>query len=324
MAVKGVKLEETRPRQSRASSSTAVLAYVLLILGSIVMFFPFLWMLISSFKDIREILGFNFFPQEWTLANYREVIFDTNFPRWFFNSLVVALATTASVLFFCSLVGYTLTRMRFPGRQFIFILILSTLMVPTEMLVIPWFVMSSQAGWVNTFWGIAFPGLIPAFGVFLMRQFFQTLPRDLFDAARVDGLSEFGLFWRIGLPLVRPALAALGIFAFHRQLERFFVAPHRRQSAEYAHHSGRDCAVLRRVGHRLEPDYGGERAGDYPGVAGFFRVSEADYRRRCVDGNKRVKSKKQELRSKKKPQAFSPPLPPSLLSLQSIFFNHFL
>ena len=214
MAVKGVKLEEVRPRRSRASSPTAILAYVLLTLGSIVMFFPFLWMLISSFKDIREILGFNFFPQEWTLANYREVIFDTNFPRWFFNSLVVALATTASVLFFCSLVGYTLTRMRFPGRQFIFILILSTLMVPTEMLVIPWFVMSSQAGWVNTFWGIAFPGLIPAFGVFLMRQFFQTLPRDLFDAARVDGLSEFGLFWRIGLPLVRPALAALGIFAF--------------------------------------------------------------------------------------------------------------
>ena len=87
-------------------------------------------------------------------------------------------------------------------------------MVPTEMLVIPWFVMSSDLGWVNTFWGIAFPGLMPAFGVFLMRQFFQTLPRDLFDAARVDGIGEFGLFWRIGLPLVRPALAALGIFAF--------------------------------------------------------------------------------------------------------------
>src|SRR5690606_26815715 len=96
----------------------------------------------------------------------------------------------------------------------IFLLILSTLMIPTEMLVIPWYVMSARNGWLNTYWGIAFPGLIPAFGVFLMRQFFATLPRDLFDAGRVDGVSEFGLFWRIGLPLVGPGLAALGIFNF--------------------------------------------------------------------------------------------------------------
>ena len=189
-------------------------AYALLLLGSVVMFFPFLWMLLSSFKDAREIFQFNFWPETWTLANYREVLFDTRFPRWFFNSLLVAVATTASVLFFCSLVGYTLVRLRFPGRNLIFLLILSTLMVPTEMLVIPWFVMSSDFGWIDSYWGIAFPGLIPAFGVFLMRQFFTTLPRDLFDAGRVDGVSEFGLFWRLALPQVRPGLAALGIFAF--------------------------------------------------------------------------------------------------------------
>ena len=118
-------------------------------------------------------------------------------------------------------------------------------MVPTEMLVIPWFVTSSQYGWVNTFWGIAFPGLIPAFGVFLMRQFFLTLPRDLFDAARVDGVNEFGLFWRIGLPLVRPALAALGIFCVHRQLERLFVAAHHRQKPRHAHRPGRHRPVFR-------------------------------------------------------------------------------
>ena len=128
---------------------------------------------LSAFKDIREILGLNFFPKVWTLANFRQVIFATDFPRWFLNSLIVAVATTLSVLFFCSLVGYTLTRLRFPGRQVVFVLILSTLMIPTEMLVIPWYVMSTQFGWVNSFWGLAFPGLIPAFGVFLMRQFFQ-------------------------------------------------------------------------------------------------------------------------------------------------------
>jgi multiple sugar transport system permease protein len=111
-------------------------------------------------------------------------------------------------------VGYTLAKLRFPGKGFIFVLILSTLMVPTEMLIIPWYVMSTEYGWSNTYWGLLFPGLISAFGVFLMRQFFQTLPTDLLDAGRIDGLSEFGVFWRIAFPLVRPALAALGIFTF--------------------------------------------------------------------------------------------------------------
>ncbi|MFA5595030.1 MAG: carbohydrate ABC transporter permease [Trueperaceae bacterium] len=188
--------------------------YLALAVGSIVMAFPFVWMLLSSFKSLREIFRFNFWPQVWTLANYQEVILNTQFPRWFMNSMVVAGISTVSVLFFCSLVGYTLTKLRFPGKEFIFLLILSTLMIPTEMLVIPWYVMATEYGWVNTFWGIAFPGLIPAFGVFLMRQFFQSLPRDLFDAGRVDGVSEFGLYWRVGLPLVGPGLAALGIFNF--------------------------------------------------------------------------------------------------------------
>ncbi len=189
-------------------------AYVLLAVGSVVMAFPFLWMVLSAFKPLKEIFRFNFWPQVWTLVNFQDVLLRTQFPRWFLNSLIVAGISTVSVLFFASLVGYTLTRLRFPGRNLIFILILSTLMIPTEMLVIPWYVMSTEYGWVNTFWGIAFPGLIPAFGVFLMRQFFESLPRDLFDAGRVDGVSEFGLFWRVGLPLVGPGLAALGIFNF--------------------------------------------------------------------------------------------------------------
>ena len=208
-----VELEPPGETHRRPNAATVV-AYLLLAVGSVVMFFPFVWMLLSSFKPLREIFQLTVLPHTWTLGNFRQVLFQTAFPRWFLNSLVVAGISTVSVLFFCSLVGYTLTRLRFPGRNVIFLIILSTLMVPTEMLVIPWYVMSTQYGWVNTFWGLAFPGLIPAFGVFLMRQFFQTLPRDLFDAGRVDGVSEFGLFWRIGLPLVRPGLAALGIFNF--------------------------------------------------------------------------------------------------------------
>ena len=208
-----VELETFGEPRRRANAGTVV-AYVLLAVGSVAMFFPFVWMVLSAFKPLHEIFQLNLLPHTWTFANVREVLFNTAFPRWFLNSLVVAGISTVSVLFFCSLVGYTLTRLRFPGRSVLFVIILSTLMVPTEMLVIPWYVMSTQYGWVNTFWGLAFPGLIPAFGVFLMRQFFQTLPRDLFDAGRVDGVSEFGLFWRIGLPLVRPGLAALGIFNF--------------------------------------------------------------------------------------------------------------
>jgi len=209
------RVQFSQPRRRRRFPNVGrLLAYVLLAVGSVVMAFPFVWMLLSAFKPLKEIFRFNFWPKVWTLANFQDVLLNTQFPRWFLNSLIVAGISTVSVLFFASLVGYTLTRLRFPGRNFIFLLILSTLMIPTEMLVIPWYVMSTQYGWVNTYWGIAFPGLIPAFGVFLMRQFFDTLPRDLFDAGRVDGVSEFGLFWRVGLPLVGPGLAALGIFNF--------------------------------------------------------------------------------------------------------------
>ncbi len=190
------------------------LVYLLLTLGGIFMVFPFVWMLLTSLKPFFEIFRLTVLPSEPTLANYQQVLTQTNFLRWFANSLLVATATTLSVLFFGSLVGYTLAKLRFPGRNLIFIAILSTLMIPTEMLIIPWYVTSSQFGWIDSYWGIAFPGIITAFGVFLMRQFFQTLPDDLFDAARIDGVSEFGLFWRIALPLVKPALSALGIFAF--------------------------------------------------------------------------------------------------------------
>ncbi len=208
--VRAVTERTRRPRRR----GPMIAAYVILSLGALLMVFPFIWMLLSSFKDAREVLSPGIWPSRFTLTNYIEVVTRTSFPRWFLNSLIVATATTASVLLLCSLVGYVLARLRFPGKNLIFILILSTLMIPTEMLVIPWYVISSRFDWINTYWGLIFPGLIPGFGVFLMRQFFQTVPRDLFDAGRIDGVSEPGLFFRIGLPLVGPGLAALGIFSF--------------------------------------------------------------------------------------------------------------
>ncbi len=189
-------------------------AYLVLTAGGVVVVYPFLWMMATALKTQREIFELHFWPQHPTLANFHTVLVATQFPRWFGNSLGIALATTASVAFFDSLVGYTLAKLSFPGREVIFGVILSTLMIPTEMLVIPWFTMSARYGWIDTYWGIMFPGLMSAFGVFLMRQFMAEVPTELLDAGRIDGVSEFGLFVRIALPLVRPALAALCIFTF--------------------------------------------------------------------------------------------------------------
>jgi multiple sugar transport system permease protein len=206
------------PRPRRRLNISLLLAYLVLTVGIVVTLFPFAWMLLTSLKSFQELFNLAFLPAAPTLDNYRQVLTETRFLQWFANSLLVAGVTTASVLFFDSLVGYTLAKFDFPGKNLIFILILSTLMIPTEMLVIPWFVGVSDLQLTRStpgaYLAIMFPGLISAFGVFLMRQFFEGLPDDLLEAARIDGMSEFGIFWRIALPLVRPALASLAIFTF--------------------------------------------------------------------------------------------------------------
>jgi multiple sugar transport system permease protein len=188
--------------------------YLVLAAGSVVVALPFFWMLVTALKPATELFDLRLLPAHPTLNSYAEVLTRTQFPRWFGNSLLVAIATTASVAFFDSLVGYTLAKLRFRGRDLIFIMILATLMIPTEMLVIPWYILSSARGWINTYWGIMFPGMISAFGIFLIRQFMSGVPDELLDAGRIDGVGEFGLYWRIALPQVRPAVAALCIFTF--------------------------------------------------------------------------------------------------------------
>jgi multiple sugar transport system permease protein len=194
--------------------SGAWLAYLGLAAGTVLVAFPFYWMVVSALKTPIELFDLRLIPAHPTLDNFAQVLTRTQFPRWFGNSLIVALITTASVAFFDSLVGYTLAKLRFPGRGLIFVMILATLMIPTEMLVIPWYIMSSAYGWINTYWGIMFPGLISAFGIFLIRQFMSGVPDELLDAGRIDGVSEFGLYWRIALPQIKPAMAALCIFTF--------------------------------------------------------------------------------------------------------------
>lgn len=207
-----VKLHKEKNLRKRRVVQFALV--IILLIGGLAMIFPFVWMVSSSLKRAQDLYTLSLIPPVPTLDNYREVLGKTSYIRWFTNSLIIATITTASVAFFDSLAGYTLAKFRFPGATIIFILILSTLMVPTEMLVIPWFMMSIEMGWTNTYWGIMFPGVISAFGVFLMRQFFMGVPNELIDAARIDGFSEFQIFWKIAMPLVKPAIAALCIFTF--------------------------------------------------------------------------------------------------------------
>ncbi|MDA9776527.1 carbohydrate ABC transporter permease [Paracoccaceae bacterium] len=175
---------------------------------------PIVFMASTSFKTGQEIYSLSIIPDQPSLENYIYILNESKFLRWMLNSLWVATFSTVSVLFFDSLVGYTLAKFEFRGRQFVFIAILSTLMIPTEMLIIPWYMMSRTFGWIDTYWGIAFPGLMTGFGTFLMRQFFMNLPDEMIDAARIDGWSEFAIWWRIAMPLVVPALSALAIFHF--------------------------------------------------------------------------------------------------------------
>ena len=188
--------------------------YALLSLGAVFMVFPFVWMILTSLKTGADVYSFSMIPNPATTQNYSFVFTRTDFVRWFLNSIFVAVMVVSSVLMFDTLVGYTLCKMQFRGKQLVFILIMSTLMVPTEMLIIPWYLMSAQLKWLNTYWSIMFPGLITAFGIFMMRQFFEGVPDELLEAARIDGLNELGIYARIALPLVMPAVSALAIFTF--------------------------------------------------------------------------------------------------------------
>lgn len=191
-----------------------ILRWGLLFIGGILMVMPIAYMISTSLKWPHEVYNVNLVPEEPTLENYTYVLEDGRFYLWFINSIIIAVITTASNLLFDSLVGYTLCKFKFPGRQIVFIAILSTLMIPTEMLVIPWYLMSQSFGWLDTYWGIMFPGLMTAFGTFLMKQFFESVPDDFIEAARIDGLNELHIWWTVAMPLVKPALAALAIFVF--------------------------------------------------------------------------------------------------------------
>jgi multiple sugar transport system permease protein len=193
------------------------LLYSILILYAIVTIIPFLWALSSSFKSLEEIVSgtINFIPKDFTLENYKTIFIKQElFPRWLFNSVFVGVSITLLNLLFNSMAGYALARLSFPGKRTLFVMILAILMIPGQVTMIPNYLILKELGWLNTYQGLIVPGMVNATFIFMMRQFFINFPKELEEAAELDGLNKFGTFFRIVLPMAVPALAAQAIFVF--------------------------------------------------------------------------------------------------------------
>ena len=189
--------------------------YGMLILFSVFMLLPMAFAVLGSLKPENEIftVPIQWLPSTPQWQNY-VLPFQKNIGRYFLNSMIVSLVQTISPMLFCSLAGYSLAKFDYPGRNLVFLFILSTIMLPIQVTLVPTFLIIKELGWVNTYAGLIVPGLATTFGTFLMRQFFLSIPSEYIDAARIDGASEPRIFWTIMLPMCRPALSALAIFSF--------------------------------------------------------------------------------------------------------------
>ncbi|MHB1414377.1 MAG: carbohydrate ABC transporter permease, partial [Chloroflexota bacterium] len=201
-----------------------VLLIVVLIIGAIVTLVPYIWMVSSSLKPEGEIFSatFNLLPAHPTLENYTLAWERTAVARYMLNSFIVAGGETLLVVTTSVLAGYSFARLRFPGRDIIFLIVLGTMMIPTQVTMIPSFILIKWIGWIDTYQGLIVPRMVMAFGVFLMRQFFMSIPYELEEAGRIDGCNRPRLLVQIMLPLTGPALATLAIFSFTNSWNEFF------------------------------------------------------------------------------------------------------
>jgi ABC-type glycerol-3-phosphate transport system permease component len=194
----------------------AILTVILLLLGSAIMIAPFAWIMQVAFSSAARAYQMppQFFPSSITLQNFANVFQDVPYLNFIRNSFFVAAAITVGQLITCPMAAYPFARLRFPGKNVLFIVLLATLMIPVQVTIVPLFIFMRQTGLYNTHWSIILPALISPFGVFLLRQYFMTIPTELEDAARIDGASYITIFWRIIVPLSMPAMMTLGIITF--------------------------------------------------------------------------------------------------------------
>lgn len=212
------------------------LLYLLLIFLAVIFVFPFIWSFLTSVKSEAEVFSEGLgLPSVWRFDNYIRAVQSYNLLRYLFNSTLVSVIVAVAQLALASSAGFAFARLQFPGRDLLFVGVVATLMVPSQATLVPLFIMVKNwpllggndllgkggFGMLDSYWALTVPLFATAYGTFLLRQFFLTLPADLEDAARIDGSSEFGIYWRIALPLSGPALATLGIFAFQNMFNDF-------------------------------------------------------------------------------------------------------
>ena len=205
-----------RRKKNPYMGAIRILGFATLCALALLMMAPFLWMLLTSLKTQQEAFQYppSFLPETPQWNNYTQLFTLVPFARYFLNTVIVTAAVVLGQLLISSLAAYAFARLNFMGRDTIFLFYLATMMVPFQITLIPLYLLVFQLGWVNTYWGLIAPGLSSAYGIFLLRQAFLTMPEELSDAARIDGASELGIYWRIFVPLNGPALATLGVFAF--------------------------------------------------------------------------------------------------------------
>jgi multiple sugar transport system permease protein len=199
--------------------------YGILIVAAILSLIPFWWMLISSLKPLNEILTIPVWviPLHPTLDNYNLLLTQTQFVRSVINTIFVALVNVGLQVFLCSLAGFAFAKYRFRGRNLLFTLVLGSVMIPASIQLVPNYILMARLGWIDNLVALIVPTAANAFGIFWMRQYMYSVPDELLDAARLDGASEFGLYWRVVLPVVRPALGALALFVFTTSWNEFLL-----------------------------------------------------------------------------------------------------
>jgi multiple sugar transport system permease protein len=224
MTTVSVSVKRAMVRESIAiwARVRVILSYALLFLLALSFIYPLLLALTTSFKTLPEIAAnpVNLLPEQWVLDGYQRMQ-GLNVERWAFNSAFLAVTVTLGNVLFASMAGYALARIRFPGSRFVFLGILGTMMIPGIVQLIPMFIVLKQLSLIDTYGGLILPKLVTPFGVFLMKQFFESIPSELEEAARIDGANRLQTFFRVVMPLARPAIVALIIFSFQANWNDF-------------------------------------------------------------------------------------------------------
>ena len=210
------------PGRARSEIARKLLLYGLFLLIAAIFFVPFLYTIITAFKTIPDSINVTFVPHPWTTSAWHTLWKNYDFPTYIKNSVFLAAVIVTCNLFLSALGGYAFARLRFPGRELLFLLVLGTLMVPDQLRLIPIFLMIVHWGLYGSFWGYIMINLVSAVNLFFMRQYFLTIPRDFEEAAKLDGAGYFKTFWRVMLPLALPAMAALTILQFQGTWNDFF------------------------------------------------------------------------------------------------------